>query len=252
MLKDFNKREEDFDTLREYNDYLEEVENIIYNLCNDIDIVQTNQKIEQFKRENREVIARNKARSGREELELEELLEEEKMLDEHRKRKFVDEEKEEKKKKMRNKEALIDELMFSTENAKNILETFAQNAQKELEEAKLQEVAAPALPVAATQFSSGIRIGLKSSQGNFLPVPKADDTPLFHYEPLVIDTEGPEPPTWDQIESDGYIVHVRAASSGDLAGGYKTQMACLRALQEALNGLYCVADRQWTGDNAEL
>ncbi|KAF4532267.1 hypothetical protein B566_EDAN007239 [Ephemera danica] len=254
VLRDFNKREEDFATLREYNDYLEEVESIIYNLTNDIEIVATNQRIEQFKRDNREVIARNKARLGRDELELEELLEEEKMLEHHRKRSIVDEELEEKKKKIRSKEALIDELMFSSENAQNILETFAHNAQKEKEEAlKVQEIAAAAAPpVAATQFSTGIRIGMKSNQGGFLPVPKADDTPLYHYKKPVVDTDGPQPPTWSQVERDGYIAHVRAASSSDRAGGYLTQMACLRALQEALNGLYNVAERRWSEDNAAL
>jgi CDK-activating kinase assembly factor MAT1 len=64
VLKDFNKREEDFETLNDFNEYLEEVENIIFNLCNNIDIVATNQRIDQFKKENKEIIAKNKARTG--------------------------------------------------------------------------------------------------------------------------------------------------------------------------------------------
>ena len=36
ILKDFNKQEEDFETLREYNDYLEMVEDIIFNLTNNL------------------------------------------------------------------------------------------------------------------------------------------------------------------------------------------------------------------------
>ena len=32
VLKDFNKKEEDFDSLEEYNDYLEQIETIIFNL----------------------------------------------------------------------------------------------------------------------------------------------------------------------------------------------------------------------------
>ncbi|KAL3288417.1 hypothetical protein HHI36_002863 [Cryptolaemus montrouzieri] len=44
VLRDFNKKEEDFNSLREYNDYLEEVETIIYNLCNNIDVTETNKK----------------------------------------------------------------------------------------------------------------------------------------------------------------------------------------------------------------
>lgn len=64
VLKDFNKKEEDFATLREYNDYLEEIETIIFNLVNNIDIVATNKRIEQYKKDNKEVIMKNKAKIG--------------------------------------------------------------------------------------------------------------------------------------------------------------------------------------------
>lgn len=64
VLKDFNKKEDDFNTLREYNDYLEEIETIIFNLTNNIDVVGTNKKIEQYKKENKEVITKNKAKIG--------------------------------------------------------------------------------------------------------------------------------------------------------------------------------------------
>lgn len=64
VLKDFNKREEDFETLNDFNEYLEEVENIIFNLTNNIEIIATNQRIDQFKKENKDIIAKNKARTG--------------------------------------------------------------------------------------------------------------------------------------------------------------------------------------------
>lgn len=65
VLKDFNKKEEDFATLREYNDYLEEIETIIFNLVNNIDIVGTNKRIEQYKKDNKEIIMKNKAKIGK-------------------------------------------------------------------------------------------------------------------------------------------------------------------------------------------
>lgn len=65
VLKDYNKKEEDFATLREYNDYLEEIETIIFNLTNNIDIVNTNKKIEQYKKDNKELITKNKAKAGK-------------------------------------------------------------------------------------------------------------------------------------------------------------------------------------------
>lgn len=77
-------QEEDFITTEEYNDYLEEIEYIVFNLCNNIDLLNTNKKIEAYKKENREIIMKNKNRLGREEYELEMELEREKMEEAHR------------------------------------------------------------------------------------------------------------------------------------------------------------------------
>jgi hypothetical protein len=41
VLRDINKKEWDFSILREYNDYLEEVETIIYNLTNNVGVSAT-------------------------------------------------------------------------------------------------------------------------------------------------------------------------------------------------------------------
>lgn len=65
VLKDYNKKEDDFATLREYNDYLEEIESIIYNLTNNIDIVNTNKRIELYKKDNKELIMKNKVKIGK-------------------------------------------------------------------------------------------------------------------------------------------------------------------------------------------
>jgi CDK-activating kinase assembly factor MAT1 len=178
-------------------------------------------------------------------MELEGLIEEEKHHDEKRKRAVVEEEQEEKRKKLRSKEALIDELMFSEQSAKSILETFKQR--KLEEEMEAREAEPPPPPPSATQFSTGIKFGQRVLQGGFLPVPKDDDTPMYKYESDVFDRNGPDAPKWEQLESDKFIVHVRAANKAERAGGYVTQLACLRALEEAFDGLYSVASKKWTG-----
>lgn len=96
----YNKKEEDFPTLREYNDYLEEIENIgescpsginkylsffdrchlfieylmqsfffiyffsfaVFNLTNGIDVEETKRKVELYKKENQEFIRRNRSK----------------------------------------------------------------------------------------------------------------------------------------------------------------------------------------------
>lgn len=74
-LNRFYKRVEDFDTLREYNDYLEEVEDIVFNLVNDVNVQSTYARLESFKSENRDALEKNLARLANEQRQ--EQLEEE-------------------------------------------------------------------------------------------------------------------------------------------------------------------------------
>ncbi|XP_078432795.1 cyclin-dependent kinase-activating kinase assembly factor-related / CDK-activating kinase assembly factor-like protein [Wolffia australiana] len=62
----FNKREEDFPSLREYNDYLEEVEDMTFNLIEGIDVPAIEAKIAQYQIENAEQIIISRARRAEE------------------------------------------------------------------------------------------------------------------------------------------------------------------------------------------
>ncbi|XAR64608.1 hypothetical protein NMG60_11008355 [Bertholletia excelsa] len=62
----FNKREEDFPSLREYNDYLEEVEDMTCNLIEGIDVPAIEAKIAQYQEENAEQIMIAQARKAEE------------------------------------------------------------------------------------------------------------------------------------------------------------------------------------------
>lgn len=155
ILRDYNKKEDDFATLEEHNQYLEDIEEVIYNLCNNIDVLETNKRIEQYKKDNRDMILRNKQRIGRDELELEMILEQEREAEQLREDELKNVEKVAKKKKTQEREKLIDELMFSSESAKSILQTFAHN--KEIETQKVEAIKAAAPPANRTsKFSSGI------------------------------------------------------------------------------------------------
>lgn len=50
ILRKFNKSQEAFPSLRAYNDYLEKLETIIYNLANDIDLDETNKLLDELRR----------------------------------------------------------------------------------------------------------------------------------------------------------------------------------------------------------
>ncbi|KAH8505060.1 hypothetical protein H0E87_012345 [Populus deltoides] len=62
----FNKREDDFPSLREYNDYLEEVEDMIFNLVAGDDVAATEVKIAEYQEENADLILINHARKAEE------------------------------------------------------------------------------------------------------------------------------------------------------------------------------------------
>lgn len=180
---------------------MEEIECIIYNLCNNIDIINTNKGIEQYKRENRDVINKNRQRLGRDERDLEILLDYEQKEDEDRRKEREALENDAKKKKLKEKEALIDELMFSHKDASSILKGYAENVEKLREE----ERALPAVKK-ATEFSTGVKFG---QQTQFLPVPKIEDGPLYAYEPPILPADGPIAPDIIEIECKGYTKHVR-------------------------------------------
>lgn len=213
---------------------MEEIETIIYNLCNDIDQLETNKKIEAYKKENRDTILKNKIRISKEETELDILLEQEREQIELKKQELQCLEVVAKKKKTIEKEALIDELMFSQENAASIIKTFANKVEEEKE--KLEAMPPPP-PQRSTNFSTGIKFG-SGFQQQFLPVPKADEGPLYSYENQFFDNLGPPVPGMEELQEMNYTKHIRNENLTERAGGFLTKISCQRAIQEAMQGLY--------------
>jgi len=59
ILRDFNKLRDDFTSDQEYEDYLEMVEELIFNLVHGIDVERTNERIAAYRKENAALIRRN-------------------------------------------------------------------------------------------------------------------------------------------------------------------------------------------------
>lgn len=210
---------------------MEEIEIIVFNLCNDIEMLETNKKIEQYKKDNKEVILMNKKKLGKEVYEIESMLEQEKQMEELRKKELEELEYETKKRKQREKEKLIDDLQAGAGNAIEILAKFTEEAEKIKEEAKIIPAVKP-----STQFSTGIKFGTAVDQ-TFVPY-KIEEEPLYIHEMFVTQTDGPTPPSAIEIEINGYNQNIRFENDMERAGGYKCVIACQRALQEAFQGLF--------------
>ncbi|XP_069116825.1 CDK-activating kinase assembly factor MAT1-like [Argopecten irradians] len=230
LSRDFNKKEEDFDTLNDYNDYLEMVETIVFNLSNNEDVESTKKMIEQYRRDNKEQILKNKTKLGRDEEYLEMLIEQEKQSEEVRKHLYEEEAKMDKKNlKRKNKEALIDELEFSDLPASSIIAT--HKAEMEQQDENVSSIPQQA----ATTFSTGIRLGLSNTE--FEPAPE-QKVEVYRYSPMELVMCGPEPPAEEQIYQHGYLRNVRETSAQEKGGGYESKIACQRALMDAMCGLF--------------
>ncbi|XP_063803779.1 CDK-activating kinase assembly factor MAT1 isoform X1 [Pseudophryne corroboree] len=154
ILKIYNKREEDFPSLRVYNDFLEEIEEIVFNLTNNMDIEDTKRKIEQYQKENKDTIQRNKVKLTREQEELEEALEVERQENEQRRILLQKEEQLQQKMKRKNKQELLDQLETSRLPASILL---AQHKGKTTQIEMQVERAKPTVT-----FSTGIKMMVAS------------------------------------------------------------------------------------------
>ncbi|XP_034051030.1 CDK-activating kinase assembly factor MAT1-like [Thalassophryne amazonica] len=230
VLKIYNKREFDFPSLREYNDYLEQIEDIVFNLTNNVDVEDTKQKMEQYQKENRDLIQRNKAKLSREHEELEERLLLEQQESNQRRLEVLQEEQRQLQAKRKNKQALLDELEQSKLPASILL---AQHKDRTVQlETQIEKQKQSVKP--ATVFSTGILMGQTVSLQAVPTIAEA----LYHYKPFQVETYGPPVPELDQLSRLGYLNHVRAAMPQDTAGGYTSSLACHRALQDAFSGLF--------------
>lgn len=240
ILKDYNKKETDFSTLRQYNDYLEEIEEIVFNLAYGIDVEATKRKIEQYKKDNQTVIRKNRSKLSEEDAYLEAMLEEENRQLLERRQQVFDAEIQEKIEKKKNKEALLDELMYSDLPAGHILAS--RTARTSVEPMEISK------PRQTTSFSTGIKLG--GSSHGFLSVSKEEEGEMFQYTEPVIDMCGPNHPNAKQIEDESFLAHLRTTEENEKAGGYTINLACLRAIQEAISGLYFIPAKDQPADSS--
>mmetsp|Transcript_15978 Transcript_15978/g.22226 ORF Transcript_15978/g.22226 Transcript_15978/m.22226 type:complete len:312 (+) Transcript_15978:37-972(+) len=110
IMKDFNKRREDFKTLREFNDYLEQAEDIIFNLANGIDVERTQEKIRKYKQENQELIIINQSKRAESEREVQARLMAEQMEREERRKRELEEEQMQKLQQLKQREETLEGL----------------------------------------------------------------------------------------------------------------------------------------------
>lgn len=162
VTKVFNKRQEDFDTLQEYNNYLERVEDIIFNLVNGIDVEKTEAELRAYEAENKNSIMANILRVKQEE---EQIMELEKLEAERRRQNAQLEyqmNQEEKEIRKQAEKDTLRELAQGNEDAAAIVERVNRKveektraARQELEEKVRRSMLAPRISALRREEGSG-------------------------------------------------------------------------------------------------
>ncbi|KAH9180350.1 CDK-activating kinase assembly factor MAT1-domain-containing protein [Lactarius sanguifluus] len=224
LAKEFNKRREDFPDLRSYNDYLQEVEDITFNLINDIDIPETLARIAVYRKENAALIELNQQREEAYAHALKEQEDAERRERQLRAEEIRRAEEEEREAREGERRALIDNLEHSDADATRLV---AQARSEALKRAAARTVAAQQ----AVQQSSANLLRSRAAQSAVVPdqphVPLQDD--YYAYEDLYSLRSSYFDPASDAVRRD---------KEGIMrAGGYRIEEAWARAIRSAVAGL---------------
>lgn len=253
VSKTFNKRAEDFPTLREYNNYLEEVEEIIFNLVNNIDVEATQEKLQTYEQKNRDLILANSRRQKFDD-EQQELRA---RYDKERKIKLIQLEvemsKAEKEIKEEAQKEYLEELSLSTSNPE-LLKTKMNKKISSLIAARRSALEAqlllPPPPVAQSlrgfiEENSRNRDGYGSRGSSIGPgaVPSTPFTPFngdYEKEPLYERKEKYIEPILDKIVEDPKCI----------GSGYRLDKAYQLDLSQGFFGLGCMISKEKTPTTA--
>ncbi|TEB36030.1 CDK-activating kinase assembly factor [Coprinellus micaceus] len=222
IAKNFNKRREDFPDLRGFNDYLETVEEITFNLINEIDLPETEARIQKYKAENAALTELNVQREEAYVRALREQEDQERRERETRAFELQREEEEERLLRESDKRSIIDKL-----------ETSDKDALKVIAKAKAQALKRSTARNASnsTAQSSALLLRSRAAQSNIVPdVPHAPFNDEYHAYESMFSLKS----TYNDFMSDA----VRKDREGIMrAGGYMVEEAWERAIRCAVAGL---------------
>ncbi|KAJ7582587.1 CDK-activating kinase assembly factor MAT1-domain-containing protein [Mycena floridula] len=223
IAKEFNRQRADFDDLRSYNDYLETVEDIAFNLINNIDIPETEARIAEFRAASAAFTAANIQREEEYARILQETEELQKKERQHRAAQLLKEEEEEREEKEKGRREIIDKLETSGKDARKLVAKTKANA---LKRSKNSSSGAMSM---TTDYAR-----LLKTRTNKPTVPDEPHVPLqdewYSYDDMfVLRPEG---------YNDFFSEAVRKDREGIMrGGGYKVEEAWERALRCAVAGL---------------
>lgn len=228
----FNKRAEDFSSLRAYNDYLEMVEDITFNLMNEVDVAETEAKIAAYEMENKDSIAANQAKNVNEQRFRSYQDEIEKQEREQKREEYLQQLEEERRLKEIEKSDIITELATTNKSAQAVIQTRQATALKRSSALRQQQ-----------SDSSGSSSSNRMSMPSWITTTMDTEADLRESEARNFDALSLQYEyTSGYTVRDNYIdpaTEYLHNNKQTRAGGYAPKHAHQRALMSAFTGLMC-------------
>ncbi|KAK5113381.1 hypothetical protein LTR62_003481 [Meristemomyces frigidus] len=248
----FNKREEDFGSLRDYNDYLNDVEDITFNLTEKIDVEQTEKRLEAYRQANAREIEDNMRTAAEEKQSFAQLQKLERQQARQRREAARREEEEERREVEENRKDVLSRLQATGADA----ETVAKEGQRVQLRKRMDRQAAQDRQ-RQLQAAEDVRAGNGSSnfviKGLKAKVKAEPEAPIDPFENLRFAN------TYYELQ-DNYIWEGIQEAKKDVrqtAGGYDVGEFARRSLVAAFSGLGVfvadeVAERDRVGQDGEV
>lgn len=237
----FNRREDEFETLRDYNDYLNDVEDITYNLVHNIDVEATRAKLNKYKMENQAAILENQEQEREELRDEQERQATEQDVIRLRREAAIREDEEDRRELRKARNGVIEQLASGEGNAVKI----AREGQKALllrtkNRRDLRERSATPSYVSDSTFTiRGLKKRHKVEKEPEKPYDPFGGISFTHeYYTLQDDYE------WDELKK-------AKTETRYLAGGYDIHEFYARALCDAFSGLGVFVGDEMAGKSIE-
>ncbi|CCD71696.1 CDK-activating kinase assembly factor MAT1 [Caenorhabditis elegans] len=233
LRKIYNLKQDDFENLREFGDYQERFETVVYNLVFETNVNETNAEIQAFEEKHKEQIDRNKRRLDDDQKWIEDQLREERAMKarmtDHME---MDAKEQEAASAVTDTRKIMDELRDSNVAAEVILDRERKKQiEKELEEKEEQEKR-------KRRNKEMLQTRKRAAENmSFNTVIRVAGRAYVH-QPLELVINGPPMPNVSEIEALGYLAHIRQPTAEYIAGGYTPMLGCSRALFEARIDLF--------------
>lgn len=247
----YNKTEDDFENLQEYNSYLENVENIVFNLVNRHDYEKTEADLIAYEKENRFAIIEKNMRESQKNADMVKYQEAKERMKQEKAKALQEIEESNFQFEQQQKEELLDKLSNSNANPEEILRQQQSNKLKhssqlnqqirninnafesQLNQFKSKDSQKPEEIVPFTPFQGDREL---NKNYTLLPIPQNFDDDIDNIN--------------NSKNSDTYYdpyVNKLAKNKAYLGAGWRVHDVFQRALDEAFLGLGCFIEKEKVG-----